>query len=103
MQFIKTTILGGVIFLIPFVIVIAVLGKAHKIMMLVAEPMSNIALRACGDEISSGCRNSKVRRRWFDQLGNMSAIGVRSHSHFDVRLAALWLRENDTSKAQHLA
>ncbi len=41
MQFIKTTILGGVIFLIPFVVVIAVLGKAHQIMMLVAEPMSD--------------------------------------------------------------
>lgn len=41
MQFIKTTILGGVIFLIPFVVVIAVLGKAHQIMMLVAEPMGD--------------------------------------------------------------
>jgi uncharacterized membrane protein len=41
MQFIKTTILGGVIFLIPFVIVIAVLGKAHSIMLLVADLLSN--------------------------------------------------------------
>jgi len=41
MQFIKTTILGGVIFLIPFVIVVVVLGKAHGIMLVVAEPMSN--------------------------------------------------------------
>jgi uncharacterized membrane protein len=40
MQFIKTTILGGVIFLIPVVIVIVVLAKAYNIMMLVAEPMS---------------------------------------------------------------
>lgn len=40
MQFIKTTILGGVIFLIPVVIVFVVLGKAYQIMMLVAEPMS---------------------------------------------------------------
>jgi uncharacterized membrane protein len=41
MQFIKTTILGGALFLVPFVIVIVVLGKAHQIMMVVAEPMSN--------------------------------------------------------------
>ena len=40
MQFIKTTILGGIIFLIPFVIVVVVLGKAYQIMMHVAEPMS---------------------------------------------------------------
>ncbi len=42
MQFIKTTILGGAIFLVPVVIVIVVLSKAHGIMMLVAEPMSDL-------------------------------------------------------------
>lgn len=41
MQYIKTTILGDVIFLIPFVIVIAVLGKAYRTLLLVAEPMSD--------------------------------------------------------------
>lgn len=40
MKFIKTTVLGGVIFLIPLVIVAVVLGKAYQIMMIVAEPMS---------------------------------------------------------------
>jgi uncharacterized membrane protein len=39
MQFIKTTIIGGLIFLIPVVIVVAVVGKALEIMMLVAKPL----------------------------------------------------------------
>ena len=40
MRFFKTTILGGAIFLVPVVILVAVLGKAYQIMMLVAQPMS---------------------------------------------------------------
>lgn len=42
MQFIKTTILGGAVFLVPIVIVIVVLSKAYGIMMQVAEPMSDL-------------------------------------------------------------
>ena len=42
MNFIKTTVLGGVVFLVPVVILAAVLGKAYHIMMLVAQPMSDI-------------------------------------------------------------
>lgn len=41
MQFIKTTVLGGMVFLVPVVILVAVLGKAYQIMMLVAQPMSD--------------------------------------------------------------
>jgi uncharacterized membrane protein len=41
MKFVKTTILGGVVFLVPVVILAAVLGKAYQIMMLVAQPMSD--------------------------------------------------------------
>ena len=40
MQLLKTTIVGGVIFLIPLIIVIMVLGKAFKIMLVVAQPLS---------------------------------------------------------------
>ncbi len=40
MNFIKTTILGGVVFLVPVAILAVVLGKAYQIMMLVAQPMS---------------------------------------------------------------
>ncbi len=39
MQFIKTTIIGGLIFLIPVVIVVAVVGKAFEIMLIVAKPL----------------------------------------------------------------
>ena len=42
MNFIKTTIIGGLIFLVPVVIIIAVVGKALKIMMLVAEPIDRL-------------------------------------------------------------
>jgi len=41
MQFIKTTVIGGLVFLVPIVIVVAVVGKAYEIMMLVAQPMSD--------------------------------------------------------------
>lgn len=41
MNFVKTTILGGVVFLVPLVVLAVVLGKAYQIMMLVAQPMSN--------------------------------------------------------------
>jgi uncharacterized membrane protein len=35
----KTTVIGGLLFLVPIVIVTAILGKAYKIMMLVARPL----------------------------------------------------------------
>ena len=40
--FLKTTLIGGLIFLIPFVVIIAVLGKALEIMISVAGPISKI-------------------------------------------------------------
>ena len=39
-QFIKTTILGGLIFLVPLFIVTIVLAKAHGLMVKVAKPFS---------------------------------------------------------------
>lgn len=39
MQFLKTTILGGLVFLIPLVIVVTVVGKGIQLMMTVAEPI----------------------------------------------------------------
>ncbi len=39
-QLIKTTIIGGLIFLVPIIVVIAVLGKAYELMILVAKPLS---------------------------------------------------------------
>ena len=41
MQFIKTTFIGGFIFLVPIVIVVVVLGEAFEIMMVVAKPLSD--------------------------------------------------------------
>ncbi len=40
MKFVKTTIIGGVLFLVPVVVVILVVGKALSLMMAVAEPMA---------------------------------------------------------------
>lgn len=40
MRFIKTTIIGGLLFLVPLIVVIVVIGKALSLMMAVAEPMS---------------------------------------------------------------
>jgi len=39
MQFLKTTIIGGLVFMVPVVVVVAILGKAFAIMMLVAKPL----------------------------------------------------------------
>lgn len=41
-QFIKTTILGGLIFLVPLFIVTIVLAKAHGLMVKVAKPFSEL-------------------------------------------------------------
>lgn len=40
--FIKTTLIGGLIFLIPFVVITAVLGKAVKLMISLADPISKV-------------------------------------------------------------
>jgi len=40
--FLKTTLIGGLIFLIPFVIIVAIVGKALKIMMVIAEPFAKL-------------------------------------------------------------
>lgn len=41
MEFIKTTFIGGLVFLVPIVIVVVIVGKAFQIMMVVAKPMSD--------------------------------------------------------------
>lgn len=40
--FLKTTLIGGLIFLIPFVIIVSVLGKAIKTMIVVARPLEKM-------------------------------------------------------------
>ncbi|MDX2494978.1 MAG: DUF502 domain-containing protein [Desulfuromusa sp.] len=42
MKFIKTTIISGLIFLVPLVIVAALIGKAFDIMLLVAKPLDKL-------------------------------------------------------------
>jgi uncharacterized membrane protein len=39
MNFIKTTIIGGLVFMVPIVIVVAIVGKAFRIMRTVAAPL----------------------------------------------------------------
>ncbi len=39
-QVLKTTVIGGVVFLVPIVIVVAIIGKAFEIMRTVAHPLS---------------------------------------------------------------
>ncbi|WP_224488222.1 DUF502 domain-containing protein [Robertkochia flava] len=42
LSFIKTTIIGGILFLIPIVIVIIILTKAFQIMMKIAQPLGRL-------------------------------------------------------------
>jgi uncharacterized membrane protein len=39
-QVLKTTVIGGIVFLVPIIIVAAIIGKAFEIMKLVAHPLS---------------------------------------------------------------
>jgi len=41
-SFLRTTLFGGLIFLIPFVIIVAIVGKALKIMMVIAQPFAKM-------------------------------------------------------------
>jgi uncharacterized membrane protein len=41
-SFVKTTLIGGLVFLIPIVVIMAILGKAIKIMMVVAKPLNKM-------------------------------------------------------------
>jgi len=40
MKFLKTTVIGGVLFLVPIVVLTIVRAKAYGFMMAVAEPMA---------------------------------------------------------------
>lgn len=40
--FLKTTIIGGIVFLIPLIIIVAIIGKAFAIMEKVADPLSSM-------------------------------------------------------------
>jgi uncharacterized membrane protein len=39
-RFLKTTVIGGIVFLVPLIIIVAIIGKAIEIMKKVAEPLS---------------------------------------------------------------
>lgn len=41
-RFLKTTLIGGVVFLVPVIIVVAIVGKALQIMKKMAEPLSDL-------------------------------------------------------------
>jgi uncharacterized membrane protein len=40
-RILRTTILGGVLFLVPFVVLIIIIGKAHKIIRTVLAPLAD--------------------------------------------------------------
>ncbi len=42
-SFLKTTIIGGIVFLVPLIIIVAIIGKALAIMKKVADPLSSLA------------------------------------------------------------
>ena len=39
MKFVKTTIVGGIVFMVPIIIIIVILGKAFALMLKVARPI----------------------------------------------------------------
>jgi hypothetical protein len=42
MKFIKTTIVGGIVFMVPTIIIIVILGKAFELMLKVARPIDKL-------------------------------------------------------------
>ncbi|MDX2413345.1 MAG: DUF502 domain-containing protein [Woeseiaceae bacterium] len=42
MKFIKTTIVGGIVFMVPIIIIIVILGKAFEVMLKVARPIDKL-------------------------------------------------------------
>jgi uncharacterized membrane protein len=38
-RFLKTTVIGGLVFLVPIIIIVAIIGKAFEIMKKVADPL----------------------------------------------------------------
>jgi len=40
MNFLKTTLIGGLVFLVPIIVVVAILGKAHRLMAALAAPLA---------------------------------------------------------------
>jgi uncharacterized membrane protein len=42
MKFIKTTIVGGIVFMVPIIIIIVILGKAFELMLKVARPIDKL-------------------------------------------------------------
>lgn len=42
MKFLKTTIIGGVVFLIPVVVIVMIVGEAVNVMLIVAEPVADM-------------------------------------------------------------
>ena len=41
-SFLKSTLIGGIFFLIPFVLLVIILSKAHEIMLKIAKPLSDL-------------------------------------------------------------
>jgi uncharacterized membrane protein len=42
MKFVKTTIVGGIVFMVPIIIIIVILGKAFALMLKVARPIDKL-------------------------------------------------------------
>jgi uncharacterized membrane protein len=42
MKFIKTTIVGGIVFMVPIIIIIVILGKAFELMLKIARPIDKL-------------------------------------------------------------
>jgi hypothetical protein len=49
-EFFKTTIIGGVVFLVPFIVIVAIVVKAFALMKQAAQPLSSIVpVESVGD------------------------------------------------------
>jgi uncharacterized membrane protein len=49
-RFLKTTVIGGIVFLVPLIIIVAIIGKAFEIMRKVADPLSSLMpIESVGD------------------------------------------------------
>jgi len=91
----KTTILGGVVFLLPFIVVIAVAGKAYEIMHVIAQPIADaIGIERIGFVAMVNIVTVAVTLGlcYLAGLAANKARGRRLHQAIDERLLDLFPR-----------
>ena len=82
LDFLKNTLKGGFLFLIPVIIFVMILGKAYELMLKVAEPLGNLVpIEAVG-----GVAVANINGRCFQLYCYVSIAGLFASSRLGKKL-----------------